>query len=94
MSRELFVGWLSSIGELLSNQSYYIHSEKYKSFVFKQLMDPYIEQFKAMYKHMDVSTYKKCMAFFRQLCKVYHISYEYKIRYASSSYYIDYYFYV
>jgi len=70
MSRELFVGWLSSIGELLSNQSYYIHSEKYKSFVFKQLMDPYIEQFKPMYKHMDVST-TKVYGIFRQLCKVY-----------------------
>jgi hypothetical protein len=54
MSRELFVEWLSSIGELLSNNSYYIHSEKYKSFVFKKLMDPYIEHFEPIYKHIDI----------------------------------------
>lgn len=91
MSRELFIEWLSNIGEKQAN-SYYINSEKYKSFVFKNLMDPYMEHFTPIHKHIDVSTYKKCMALFRQLAKNYDITYKYKIRYVNSTYYIDYYF--
>lgn len=91
MSRELFIEWLSNIGEKQAN-SYYINSEKYKSFVFKNLMDPYMEHFTPIYKHIDVSTYKKCMNVFRNLSKKFTIPYEYKIRYVNSTYYIDYYF--
>jgi len=89
MSRELFIDWLSNMGEKQSN-AYYINSEKYKSFVFKNLIEPYIESFTPI----DVSTYKKCMALFRQLSKNFNISYKYKIRYVNSTYYIDYYFYI
>lgn len=93
MSRELFIEWVCSIGEKQPNYGY-INSEKYRSFVFKNLMDPYIEHFAPIYKRIDVSTYKKCMALFRQLCKNYDITYKYKIRYVHSTYYIDYYFYI
>lgn len=92
MSRELFIEWIYNIGDKLSNGSCYIHSEKYKSFVFKNLMGPYIEAFSL--KHADVGSYKKCIAIFRQLSKQYNIDYEYKIRYINSTYYIDYYFYM
>lgn len=94
MSQDLFVEWISNIGDKLSNNSYYINSEKYRSFVFKNLMEYYVEKFIPIYKHLDVSSYKKCMVLFRQLSKLYNISYEYKIRYVNSTYYIDYYFYV
>ena len=93
MSNDLFIKWISDIGDKHSN-GYCIHSEKYKSFVFKNLMEPYLQQFTPIYKNIDVSTYKKCMGFFRQMCKKYNIQYEYKIRYVNSTYYIDYYFYV
>ena len=91
MSRELFIEWLSNMGDKEANH-YYIHSEKYKSFVFKNLMIPYIEHFTPIYKNLDVSTYKKCMNLFRNLCKKFSVHYEYKIRYVNSTYYIDYYF--
>lgn len=93
MSRELFMDWVCILGEKQSNYCY-INSEKYKSVVFKNLMDPYIETFQTIHKHLDVSTYKKCMALFRQLSKQYNIPYKYKIRYVNSTYYIDYYFYI
>jgi hypothetical protein len=91
MSRELFIEWLCSIGEKQPNYCY-INSEKYKSFVFKNLMPTYIEHFTPIYKNLDVSTYKKCMNVFRNLSKKFTIHYEYKIRYVNSTYYIDYYF--
>ena len=91
MSRELFIEWLSNMGVKESNH-YYINSEKYKSFVFKNLMTPYIQDFILIYKNLDVSTYKKCMNVFRNLCKNFSIHYEYKMRYVNSTYYIDYYF--
>lgn len=92
MSRELFIEWISNIGDKLSDRLYYINSEKYKSFVFKNLMTPYVEAFNTINKHSYLCSYKKCMVLFRQLSKQYNINYEYKIRYVNSTYYIDYYF--
>jgi len=57
-------------------------------------MEPYIEGFKKIIPHPDVSTYKKCMSTFRQISKKTKGSFYYKIRYVNSTYYIDYYFFI
>jgi hypothetical protein len=89
-----FEACLKQMGELTPDGWYYINSEKYRSFMFKEYMDAYVEDLRKWVPELDVSTYKKCMGVFRQISKKTNASFKYKIRYVSSTYYIDYYFFI
>lgn len=83
---------LKQMGELTHDGWIYINSEKYRSFMFKEYMVAYVDDFRRWVPELDVSTYKKCMSAFRQISKKNDVSFKYKIRYVNGSYYIDYYF--
>lgn len=90
-----FESCLKHMGEITPDGWYYINSEKYRSFMFKEYMNEHLDNFRTWMPEVDVSdvsTYKKCMALFRQLSKKTNASFKYKIRYVNASYYIDYYF--
>jgi hypothetical protein len=89
-----FEDCLKDMGEQLPDQSYYVYSEKYRSFMYKERMSLYIEGLKKIIPDPDVSTYKKCMCTFRQISKKTNGSFHYKIRYVNATYYIDYFFFI
>lgn len=91
----IFKNWLENLCEN-NNNIYYLNIDMFKSFLFKNKMEYYIERLTPYLKNNkyieEPYTYKKTMTLFRQLCKKFNIRYEYKIRYIKSEYFIDYYF--